>query len=279
MSGAVPLKHLACLIMMLLALPVAAKADPRISLDGTFLQGGFAHGVAPPGTTLVYGGIDVRVGPEGRFLIGFHRDEPAETRLIAMLPDGARVELPLSIAQRAYDIQRIDGLPKDKVTPPQAVLDRISADAAQVRAARAQDSAETWYDSGWIWPAIGRISGVYGSQRVLNGQPRQPHYGIDIAAPTGTPVVAPADGTVSLIHADMYFSGGTIMIDHGRGLASTFLHMETIAVSEGQFLRQGDLVGTIGATGRATGPHLDWRINWFGKRLDAALFVGPMPEK
>lgn len=273
------MRRLAYLIVVLIFVPIAAHAEPPIALDGAYIQGGFAHGVAPVGTALIYDGIPVRVGPDGRFLVGFHRDEPAETRLIATLPDGTRHELPLTITQRAYDIQRIDGLPKDKVSPPQAVLDRISADAAKVRAARARDSAETWYDSGWIWPATGRISGVFGSQRVLNGQPRQPHYGIDIAAPTGTPVVAPADGIVSLVHPDMYFSGGTIMIDHGRGLASTFLHMETIAVSEGQFVRQGDPIGTIGATGRATGPHLDWRINWFGKRLDAALFVGPMPGK
>jgi murein DD-endopeptidase MepM/ murein hydrolase activator NlpD len=255
----------------------AARADP-ISLEGTFVQGGFAEGCAPVGTTLIYDGIDVRVGADGRFVIGFHRDEPPETVLIATLPDGTRIKTPLSIAQRDYQIQRIDGLPKEKVTPPQAVLDRIAADAALVRAARARDSAETWYDSGWIWPATGRISGVFGSQRVLNGQPRQPHFGIDIAAPTGTPVVAPADGVVSLVHPDMYFSGGTIMIDHGRGLASTFLHMDTITVEEGTFIRQGEPIGAIGATGRATGPHLDWRINWFGKRLDAALFVGPMPE-
>lgn len=259
-----------------LALP--ASAQDTLSLSGTLIQGGFAKGSVPPGSRVTYDGIDVTVGPDGGFLIGFHRDEAADTVLEVALPDGTVQRYPLRIEPREYDIQRIDGLPEEKVTPPQEVLDRIGADAALVRSARDRNSPETWYETGWIWPVTGRISGIFGSQRILNGEPRQPHYGIDIAVPTGTPVVAPADGEVSLVHPDLYFSGGTLMIDHGRGLASAFLHMETITVSVGQFVRKGDRIGTVGATGRATGPHLDWRINWFGKRLDASLFAGPMPQ-
>lgn len=263
-------------LMLLASLP--ARAETPLSLDGQFVQGGFAFGEVLPGSAVSFDGIDVTVGADGRFVIGFHRDDPAQMVLTVIGPDGVTIDKPLAIAQRDYDIQYIDGLPPNKVTPPQEVLDRISADAALVRGARNRNSPDTWYDSGWVWPTVGRISGVFGSQRVLNGKPRQPHYGIDIAAPAGTPVLAPADGVVSLVHPDMYYSGGTMMIDHGRGLASTFLHMDTITVQEGQAVRQGDPVGTVGSTGRSTGPHLDWRINWFGKRLDAALFVGPMPQ-
>ena len=137
--------------------------------------------------------------------------------------------------------------------------------------------ANVLFESGWQWPAKGRISGVYGSQRILNGKPRQPHYGIDIAAPTGTPVVAPADAVVTLVHDDMYYTGGTIILDHGHGLTSAMLHMHTIAVRVGDRLRKGDPIGTVGKSGRATGPHLDWRINLFEARLDPALLVPPMP--
>lgn len=263
--------------LLLTAFAVAGTPVRALTfLEAEFQQGGYAIGRVDPGAAVRFDGRDVRVGPDGRFVIGFHRDDPAEMDLSVTDPDGTTRTERLSIAQRDYAIQRIDGLPENKVSPPEEVLARIRADAAQVRAARARDSAATWFDSGWIWPATGRLSGVFGAQRILNGKPRQPHYGIDIAAPTGTPVVAPADGVVSLVHEDMYFSGGTLMIDHGRGLASAFLHMETITVAEGETVRQGRAIGTIGATGRATGPHLDWRINWFGKRLDAALFVPPM---
>ncbi|WP_420726186.1 M23 family metallopeptidase [Hwanghaeella sp. LZ110] len=266
------------LFVFALFLPITGYAQQTLSLDGTLIQGGFAKGTVPPGSQVRYDDHDVIVGPDGRFLIGFHRDEPADTVLTVVLPDGTEQRYPMNIQSREYDVQRLDGLPEEKVTPPQEVLDRIAAEAAKVRAARAQNSPETWYDSGWIWPARGPITGVFGSQRILNGEPRQPHYGVDVAAPEGSPVVAPADGVVTLVEPDLYFSGGTLMIDHGRGLASTFLHLKSISVALGQQVKQGDEIGTVGATGRATGPHLDWRINWFDNRLDATLFVGPMPK-
>ena len=168
------------------------------------------------------------------------------------------------------------GCPPKLVTPPDDVIARIRADAGAVRAARAIDTPEPMFLSGFTWPAKGRISGVYGSQRVLNGQPRQPHYGIDIAAPTGTPVVAPADGIVRLAK-DLYFSGLTLMLDHGHGVGSALLHLDRFDVSVGDRVRQGDFLGTVGATGRATGPHLDWRVHWFDRRIDAGLLVGEMP--
>ncbi|MBP5858902.1 M23 family metallopeptidase [Marivibrio halodurans] len=272
------LRRAAVFSLLLLGLQVPAAAGAVEFLQAEFQQGGYAIGKVDPGARVRFDGHDVRVGADGRFVIGFHRDDPAAMRLEITGPAGDRRVETLSIAQRDYDIQRIDGLPENKVSPPDSVLARIRADAALVAEARVRDSADTWFDSGWIWPVKGPISGVFGSQRILNGEPRQPHYGVDVAVPTGTPVVAPADGVVSLAVPDMYFSGGTLMIDHGRGLASAFLHMDSIAVTPGQRVARGDAIGTVGATGRATGPHLDWRINWFGKRLDAALFVPSMPE-
>lgn len=235
-------------------------------------------GRTEPGATVTFADRTLRVAPDGTFVLGFHRDDPANMALSVEFADGRTEERVLSVAVREYNIQRIDGLPPKKVTPPPERLARIKREAALVRAARERDTDQTWFAGTWIWPVEGRISGVYGSQRVLNGQPRQPHYGIDIAAPEGRPFVAPADGVVSLVHDDMYFSGGTVMLDHGHGVQSTFLHAQTIAVAEGDFVRRGEVIGTVGATGRATGAHLDWRVNWFDKRLDAALLVPPMPE-
>ena len=161
------------------------------------------------------------------------------------------------------------------VTPPPELLARIREEGAIVRAARAFDTAETHLFAPFAWPARGPISGVYGSQRVLNGEPRQPHFGVDIAAPEGTPVRAPAGGEIRLAEVDLYYSGGTVILDHGHGLSSTFLHMSRVDVAVGQRVAQGEVIGAIGATGRVTGAHLDWRMNWFERRLDPALLVAP----
>ncbi|MEE8188755.1 MAG: M23 family metallopeptidase, partial [Kiloniellales bacterium] len=149
---------------------------------------------------------------------------------------------------------------------------------ARIAAARAVDRPEPLFESGFVWPATGPITGVFGSQRVLNGKPRRPHYGVDVAAPEGSIVRAPADGVVAIAAAEMYYTGGTVLIDHGHGLTSVYSHMKEVRVSEGQRVKQGDPIGTVGATGRVTGPHLDWRVNWFDQRLDPALLVPPMPE-
>lgn len=252
-----------------------AFAAEDVTLDGSFSQGGMVIGTAPPGATVEFDGREVRISPDGRFVIGFHRDDPPDQVLTVTRADGTVTRHPIRIAERDYDIQRIDGLPENKVSPPEEVVARIREEAARVREARARDSDFAMFGDGFLWPADGRITGVYGSQRVLNGQPRQPHYGVDIAAPVGTPVIAPAAGMVSFADPDLYFSGGTLMIDHGHGLASTFLHMETISVAPGDWVEKGARIGTIGATGRATGPHLDWRVNWFEKRLDPLLLAQP----
>jgi murein DD-endopeptidase MepM/ murein hydrolase activator NlpD len=185
----------------------------------------------------------------------------------------------LEIKKRDYKTQRINGLPPKMVTPPKAVLDRIRRENRGIAAVRRLDSPAAWYASGFIWPARGIVSGVYGSQRILNGKPRRPHYGLDIANKTGTPVLASTDGTVALAETDLYYTGGTVMLDHGQGLTSVYSHLHSVAVRLGRFVRQGEQIGTLGGSGRATGPHLDWRLNWFKQRLDPALLLGPMPRR
>lgn len=266
-----------CLLVLFAVLFLVPAARAEITLSGSFTQGGIVFGRTDPGTRLALDGIPVRVDPDGAFVFGFHRDAPPAAELVITAPDGSVERRNLEVAARTYEVQRIDGLPANMVTPPKDVLDRIRRDAAQVRAARATDRPVADFRSGFVWPATGVITGVYGSQRILNGEPRQPHYGIDIAAPTGTPVVAPADGEVTLAATDHYYTGGTLILDHGHGLSSTFIHLDTVTVAVGDRVAQGAPIGTVGASGRATGPHLDWRINWFDRRLDPAYVVPPMP--
>jgi murein DD-endopeptidase MepM/ murein hydrolase activator NlpD len=264
-------------LVLLLAFACPAAADP-LRLDGPFVQGGLVFGHVEPTATVELDGRPFRVGPDGRFLIGFGRDAAPMARLSVRHADGTIEERDLAVAQRSYDIQRIDGLPPDKVTPSADDLKRIKDDQERIARARQNDTAQPYFASGFVWPAVGTITGVYGSQRILNGEPRQPHYGVDVAAPVGAPVVAPADGVVSFADPNLFFTGATLMIDHGHGLSSTFLHLSEITVRVGERVRQGDLIARAGASGRATGPHLDWRINLFDIRIDPMLVVGPMPE-
>ena len=259
--------------------PTPATAETGVRIDGPRIQGGLLRGRVPPGATVELAGEPVRVSGDGWFLVGFGRDAPPEAELVVVFPDGRRERQVLRVERREYRIQRIDGLPPGKVTPrSEEDLARIRAEVRMVGQARSIDEPRTDFLSGFRWPATGRISGVYGSQRILNGEPRRPHYGIDIAAPAGTRVVAPADGVVTLVHPDMFFSGGTLIVDHGHGLSSAFLHLSRILVEKGERVVQGQPIAEVGSTGRSTGPHLDWRINLFDRRLDPALLAGPMPE-
>ena len=269
-----------CLLALDALLPSAATlaAEPGIRLDGPRVQGGLVRGRVAPGSVVEFEGERVRVSRDGWFLIGFGRDAPPKAVLSVVFPDGRRQRYGLAVKPREYRIQRIDGLPPSKVTPSKKDLVRIRREVALVKRAREVDDLRTDFLGGFRWPVKGIISGVYGSQRILNGEPRRPHYGIDIAAPKGTKVVAPAAGVVTLVHPDMYFSGGTMIVDHGHGLSSAFLHLSRILVKKGQRVKQGQPIAEVGSTGRSTGPHLDWRINLFGRRLDAALLVGPMPK-
>ncbi len=266
-------------VSIALSLLTLSAAQASVSLDGEAVQGGLLFGKAPAGSQVLLDGEEWMVSDEGHFVFGFGRDETEARRLEVALPDGETWQQSIEPAEREFDIQRIDGLDQDHVTPPPEVLQRIREDAAATsRARRLRDQRTDWTD-GFIWPVEGPITGVYGSQRILNGQPRNPHWGLDIAAPTGTEVRAPAGGRVSLAHPDMYFSGGTLFIDHGHGLVSAFLHLSEILVSEGERIEQGEIIARVGATGRATGPHLDWRMNIGSTRVDPELLLGDPPSE
>ncbi|CDH47492.1 MAG: M23 family metallopeptidase [Candidatus Competibacteraceae bacterium] len=249
----------------------------ELNWQGQMTQGGLIIGRVAPGTRLELDGQPLPVAPDGAFVFGFGRDAPLQARLSTLFPDGLRQDRMLAIAQRQYPIQRLDGLPPDKVTPPPLLLDRIRRENAWVDEARRRDIPQPYFLSGFAWPVAGRISGVYGSQRILNGEPRQPHYGVDIAAPVGTPVRAPADGIVTLAEPDLYYTGVTLIIDHGYRLSSTLMHLSRLHAKVGQQVRKGEVVAAVGASGRVTGPHLDWRMNWREARIDPALLVPPMP--
>jgi murein DD-endopeptidase MepM/ murein hydrolase activator NlpD len=266
---------LAALLALLLAGP--ASAADRLSLRGSFTQGGLVEGQTEATAKVRFLKRDVRVGPDGRFVIGFGRDFPATATLTVSYADGSSGRRTLAIERRSYAVQKINGLPSKMVTPSAIDLKRIRREGAEIARVRRQDSPEPSFDSGFQWPVMGIVTGVYGSQRILNGEPRRPHFGIDIAAVKGTPVGAASDGVVALAAPDLYFTGGTVMIDHGHGLSSVYSHLATVAVKVGQPIRRGEPLGTVGSTGRSTGAHLDWRLNWFKQRLDPALTVGPMP--
>ena len=218
------------------------------------------------------------IGAGGRAIIALHRDD-TEAVLRIISADGEETVKSFAVQRRDYRIERIDGLPPAKVTAPRdpEVTARIRAEARAIRKARERLDDRQDFLSGFIWPVKGRISGVYGSQRVLNGEPKTPHYGVDVAVPTGTKVVAPADGIIIYTNPDMYYSGGTLVIDHGHGLSSAFLHLSKIDVAVGDRVKQGQYVARVGSTGRSTGPHLDWRMNLgTSTRIDPQLLVQPM---
>lgn len=264
-------------VLVLSLLPGAgfAGTPPHGPLDlkGSLTQGGMAIGRVPAGSKVSLEGRKLRVSADGVFVMGFDRDAGPTARIDVVYPDGRAEHHAVKVEQRDFPIQRVDGLPPSKVTPGPEALKRIRREQAMIDRARAVDAARTDFAFPFIRPVEGRISGVFGSQRILNGKPRRPHYGIDYAAPKGTPVKAPAPGVVTLVHDDMYFSGGTIILDHGHGISSVFIHLSRIDVETGQRAARGDLIGAVGATGRATGPHLHWGMNWFDKRLDPQLLM------
>lgn len=265
----------------LLLCTVGAHAETVINgatlLRGGAVEGGLMIARTAPDNRVTLDEVAIPVAPDGLFIVGFHRDSDLPVTIGITKTDGTSQLTVLTPQQRSYQIQRIDGLQKNMVTPPENVIARIKSDQAAVAAARQTPAAAGDFWRGIDWPVTGRISGVFGSQRILNGQPRQPHYGIDIAVPKGTPVRAPASGLVTLVK-DLYFSGWTVIINHGLGLNSTFLHLDSTAISVGDTVQRGSIIGTVGSTGRSTGPHLDWRLDWQGRRIDASLAAGPMPE-
>lgn len=246
---------------------------------GQWKQGGLIWGYLEPGTELKVDGEAVDQSADGLFVFGFGRDAAAEVELTLWRGDVRLETAVVDVAPQEYRIQRVEGVPQRTVTPSEEHLARIRREAALVSAARAESLPDGLFVEPFIWPTQGPITGVFGSQRVYNGVPGRPHFGVDVGVPKGTPVVAPAQGVVTLAENDLFYSGGTIIIDHGMGVSSTMLHLSKVDVSVGQRIAQGDKIGEVGATGRATGPHLDWRMNWRKTRIDPYLIVGPMPTK
>lgn len=245
----------------------------ELELVGQLTQGSLLRGELKNGYELKLNGKPIALSSQGYFALGFSRNAELSQTLSWMDASGKLQQKTLKLSSREYNIQRIEGVAGKYVSPPPEVTERIRADNRQIAAARKRGDDRSDFMQDFIWPAEGPISGVYGSQRVFNGTPKNPHYGVDVASPKGTPVYAPADGIVTLFVPDMYYSGGTMIIDHGMGVSSTFLHLSKGLVEAGTPVKQGQLVAEIGATGRVTGAHLDWRINWFGERLDPALLV------
>lgn len=242
-------------------------------LRGEVTQGALLRGRTDPRAEVVFDGKRLRLSAEGHFALGFAWDRTTPARLAVRVPGAEPLEQDLTPTTREYRIQRIDGLPDKYVDPPPEVLERIARDNALIDAARSRDTEVTWFADAFAWPVKGPITGVFGSQRILNGAPRRPHFGLDIAAGEGKPIASPVGAIVAMAEPDLYFTGGTVILDHGHGVSSSYLHMSRIDVKVGDRVGQGDVIGAIGKTGRATGPHLCWRLNWFKERLDPALVV------
>jgi murein DD-endopeptidase MepM/ murein hydrolase activator NlpD len=231
------------------------------------MQGHFILGKTNPNAEIIVGKKKVKVSEKGFFVFGIDRDRKFDL-IFTKTIDGKKSKVIKKVLKRKYNIQRIDGLAESKVTPPESVYKRIKEENNAIGEARSINSNLIFFKDKFIMPVKGIISGVYGSQRILNGKPRWPHYGIDIAAKQGTIILSSGTGVVTMAEDDLYYTGGTIIMDHGHGISTIYSHLENILVSVGDQINQGDVIGTVGSTGRSTGPHLDFRINWFQTRLD-----------
>lgn len=266
---------------LLISLNAAASSDSvntPIEFRGEFAQGGLIRGYAPGVEKVFLDDLAVQPTESGHFVFGFGRNASSAATLSVVFADGHVHKRQLSIRQRIYPTQRVDGVPNKTVNPPAEVLARIRSETQEIKRARAKTMSFDHFSGDFMWPLQGPISGVYGSQRIYNGVPKRPHYGVDVAAPVGTKVKAPAAGTVTLAQRDNYYSGGTLIIDHGYNLSSTMIHLSRILVAEGEQVVQGQYVAEVGQGGRATGPHLDWRMNWKNRRIDPQLILAPMPN-
>jgi murein DD-endopeptidase MepM/ murein hydrolase activator NlpD len=260
------------------ALAPTAAAAQGFTLDRAVEQGALVFGRTAPGTTVVLDGRTLRVTGDGRFVFGVDRDAKTPIKIVLTYPGQHQETTYLPVRPRAWRKQYITGVPPAMVTPPPALMKRLEREYFLVRGVRKADSALTNWTHRLSWPVRGRISGVFGSQRFYNGKPRSYHSGVDIAAPQGRKVRAPIGGVVSLTHEGLYFTGKTVMLDHGYGVQSTFIHLSKILVRKGERVRKGQVIGLVGHTGRATGPHLHWSLSWFQTRVDPQRVIGPMPR-
>ncbi len=238
-----------------------------LEFKGKFLQGHYIIGITDSSAKIFIDKKQVKVSKDGYFVFGIDRDRKYDLTITKIVGNDKK-KIVKKILKRKYNIQRIDGLEESKVTPPESVYKRIKEENNKIGEARAINSDLPFFKNQFIMPVEGIISGVYGSQRILNGKPKWPHYGIDIAAKKGTKIKSAATGVVTMAEPDLYYTGGTIIMDHGHGISTIYSHCATINVKVGDEVLQGDVIGTVGSTGRSTGPHLDFRINWFQTRLD-----------
>ncbi|KRD74564.1 M23 family metallopeptidase [Lysobacter sp. Root983] len=253
--------------------PAADSADPRVVFPPSVQQGAMVIGKVPAGATVRYGTRTLRVTPYGSVVFGIGREQAAPVEVEVIDADGRSQRVSIAVLPRDWPIERINGVPPKTVNPPPEIAERIRREQALVTAARDRDDERADFAQAFVWPVRGRISGRFGNQRVYNGQPGSAHSGMDIAAATGTPVLAPAAGVVAFAAPDLYLTGGTLLLDHGHGISSNFLHLSRIDVKVGDRIAQGQVVGAVGATGRATGPHLHWGMNWFDVRIDPLLVL------
>ena len=275
------LAWLSTLSIALAALPGFAQsissADQRIVFPATVQQGSLVIGKVPVGSTVRHADHTLRLTPYGSVVFGVGRDEQGPLSVEVLRADGTRDHVAITVTPRDWPIERIDGVPPKTVNPPPAIAERIRREQARVVAARMRDDARADFAQDFIWPVRGRISGRFGNQRIYNGTPKSAHSGMDIAAAKGTPVLAPAAGVITFADDDLYLTGGTVVLDHGHGVSSNFLHLSRIDVQVGDRVEQGQAIGAVGATGRATGPHLHWGMNWFKVRIDPLLLVDAAP--
>ncbi|KFN45373.1 hypothetical protein N787_13195 [Arenimonas metalli CF5-1] len=253
--------------------PTPAPDPDRIVFPAEVSQGAMVIGKVPPGSTVRHAGRALRVTGYGSVVFGVGRDAASPVQVEVLRPDGRAETITIAVGKRDWPIERVNGVPPKTVDPPPAIAERIRREQATVTAARAADEPRTDFTQAFLWPVKGRISGRFGNQRVYNGTPGSAHSGMDIAAPNGTPVLAPAAGVVTLAAPDFYLTGGTLLLDHGHGISSNFLHLSRIDVQVGDRVEQGQVIGAVGATGRATGPHLHWGMNWFDVRIDPLLVL------
>ncbi|QQP99619.1 M23 family metallopeptidase [Lysobacter enzymogenes] len=250
-----------------------ASADGRTVFPASVPQGAMVIGKVPPGSVVRYGGRQLRVTPYGSVVFGVGRDATGPLSVEVQAPGGTPQRAAIAVTPRDFPTEYIQGVPPKTVNPPPEIAARIEREQAQVTAARARDDERPDFAQPFQWPVQGRISGRFGNQRVYNGKKGSGHSGMDIAAPTGTPVKAPAAGVITFAAPDLYLTGGTVLLDHGHGISSNFLHLSRIDAKVGDRIAQGQVIGAVGATGRATGPHLHWGMNWFDVRIDPLLVL------